>query len=254
MSKHTWILIALLALFIGGGLLYRHYAQDVDSRGATRLMRAIEENDFEKALKLLDATEVNVRDKAGQTPLFYAAKHATDPKVIYRLIVWGADPLATDEDGHTPLTTAAKYNPSTSVVMALAKQGHKDPRQQGNKNEALAEAVKHNTASVIKTLLIAQASPAAIKNKGRDAATFLAENERLSEQEKALYRQVMLTLEILEEREKFANAMKGGISRPKTAEKSASKSADTPKIKKEQSAPAPVPQERQMSEVTPESK
>ncbi len=47
---------------IGGGLLYRHFAQDVDSRGATRLMRAIEENDTEKAEKLLDGQEVNVRD------------------------------------------------------------------------------------------------------------------------------------------------------------------------------------------------
>ena len=115
MNKRTWVFIAVMIGMISGGLLYRHFAQDVDSRGATRLMRAIEENDTEKAVKLLSTGDVNVRDKSGQTALFYAAHHATEPKVIYKLIVAGADPLATDKSGDTPLVVAAKYNPSTEV-------------------------------------------------------------------------------------------------------------------------------------------
>ena len=75
MNTRTWIFVMAMVGLIGGGLLYRHFAQDVDSRGATRLMRAIEENDTEKAEKLLDGQEVNVRDKSGQTALFYAARN-----------------------------------------------------------------------------------------------------------------------------------------------------------------------------------
>ncbi len=207
MNKHTWIFIAAMIGLIGGGLLYRHFAQDVDSRGATRLMRAIEGNDTGKMDKFLHAGDINVRDKAGQTALFYAARHATEPKVIYQLIVAGSDPLATDKAGNTPLTTAAKYNPSTAVVLALAKQGNRHPQQQqANKNKALQRAAKYNSADVIKALLIAHASPVVPKERS-SAAAYLAENEKLTEQEKTDFRQAMLVLEILEAREQFAKSM-----------------------------------------------
>ena len=208
MNKRTWIFIAVMIGFIGGGLLYRHFAQDVDSRGATRLMRAIEENDTDKAIKLLSASDVNARDKSGQTALFYAAKHVTEPKVIYKLIVAGADPMAVDKSGDTPLVTAAKYNPSKEVVIALAKQSYRAVQQQENKNKALVNAARHNTAEIIKTLLIVQANPSALNSNGKSAAKFLEENEKLTEQEKADFRQVMLVLEILEAREQFAKSMK----------------------------------------------
>ncbi len=260
MGKRTWISIAAIAVLIGGGLLYRQLAQDVDSRGATRLMRALEENDTEKAAELLTAGDVNVRDKAGQTALFYAARHATDPKVIYRLIVAGADPLATDKTGNTPLTAAAKYNPSTKIVMALAKQGNKHPQQQQiNKNKALQRAAKYNNAAVIKTLLIAYASPTIEETS---AAEYLKENEQLSEQEKADYRQVMLMLEILEAREQFANkqtvnpkphAPKSQKTSPEKATASDGKKGAGAAEKQAVLKPAedkqavPVPQEKQMA-------
>lgn len=207
MHKRTWVFLAVIVGLIFGGLAYRRFAQDVDSRGATRLMRAIEENDTDKALKLLNTGDINVRDKAGQTALFYAARHATDPKVIYKLLVAGASAAITDKEGNTPLVVAAKYNTSAAVVMALAKQNYRATEQQANKDRALAVAARNNTAAVIKTLLMARANPAAIEPDGRGAATYLVENERLSEQEKADYRQVMLVLEILEAREQFAKNM-----------------------------------------------
>lgn len=214
MNKRTWVFIAILVGFIGGGLAYRHFAQDVDSRGATRLMRAIEENDTDKTVKLLGSADVNVRDKSGQTALFYAAKYATEPKVIYKLIVAGADPMAVDKSGDTPLVVAAKYNPSTEVVLALVKRSHRALQQQENKDKALMKAAQHNTAEVIKALLIAQASPAALGPSGKKAVSFLDENEKLTEQEKADYRQVMLILEILEERGKFATSLKTAPAKP----------------------------------------
>ena len=226
MNKRTWVFIAIMIGLISGGLLYRHLAQEVDSRGATRLMRAIEENDTDKAVKLLDTSDVNVRDKSGQTALFYAARHATDPKIVYKLIVAGADPLATDKSGDTPLIIAAKYNSSTEVVIALAKQSHR-ASQQINKDMALVKAARYNTAKIIKTLLITQASPAALEPNGKGAAAFLDENEKLTEQEKADFRQVMLVLEILEGREQFANSMKAAPTKEPAASSGKSNKANS---------------------------
>ena len=175
MDKRTWVFIAIMVGLISGGLLYRHFAQDIDSRGATRLMRAIEENDAEKVLKFLSVEEVNARDKSGQTAL----------------------------------TTAAKYNSSPAIIMALAKQGSPAAQQQENKDKALVRAAKYNTAEIIKTLLIAHARPAGQQPNERNASVYLADNEKLTEQEKADYRQVMLMLEILDRREQFAKSVAG---------------------------------------------
>jgi ankyrin repeat protein len=250
MNKRTWVFIAVMIGLIGGGLFYRHLAQDVDSRGATRLMRAIEENDDWETGQLLQTEDVNVRDKAGHTALFYAARHATNPKTIYRLIVAGADPLATDKDGNTPLTTAAKYNSSSAVVMALAKQGH-NQAQQTNKNKALQRAAKYNSANIIKTLLIAHANPAP---KGEPSVVgYLADNEKLTGQEKIDYRQAMLVLEILEAREQFAKSMKGaGFTGEVTAKAhnkenpSAGNGQGVSTVQQTHADASPIPQEKQM--------
>ena len=190
--------------FIGGGLFYRHVAQERDSRGATRLMRALEEDDTQKMEKLLNKEEVNLRDKSGQTPLFYAARHTNQPQVIHKLLLAGADALATDKDGNTPLMVAAQYNPNPAVTMALAKQGGFSKKQTHNKNKALFLASQYNRADIIKALLVANASPAVEDANQHPAADYLATNEQLSEQEKTDLRQVMLVLEILEERELFS--------------------------------------------------
>ncbi len=252
MNTRTWIFVMAMVGLVGGGLLYRHFAQDVDSRGATRLMRAIEENDTEKAEKLLDAQEVNVRDKSGQTALFYAARNVTDPKVIYKLIVVGADPLATDKSGNTPLTTAAKYNTSPAVVMALAKQSAQSDQQQENIDKALVQAAKHNTAEVIKALLAAQANPVGAQGPKRNANVFLAENERLTEQEKQDYRQVMLVLEILEQRAKYAKPIEGGLPKP-VEKKMENKVAKTPAKKETASQTKPTQETKPAAPTVPET-
>ena len=59
MKKSTWVFIAVLAVIIAGGLAYRRFTQELDSRGATRLMRALEENDTEKAEIFLDETNTH---------------------------------------------------------------------------------------------------------------------------------------------------------------------------------------------------
>ncbi len=202
MKKSTWIWIGILVVFISGGLLYRHFAQEVDSRGATRLMRALEENDIDKMRKLLEnSPDVHARDKSGQTALFYAAHYAQDPIVLHKLIAAGADTLATDKHGYTPLMVAAQYNPSPRIVLTLARYGRFLAPQTNNKNKALAIAAQHNNAAVIKTLLTTGADP--VTESGTNAAELLAVNPHLSEQEKTDWRHIMLVLEILEAREKF---------------------------------------------------
>ena len=199
MKKSVFIWIIALGILIGGGLYYRRVAQEVDSRGATRLMRALEENDTEKTIRLLESgTDIHVQDKTGKTALFYAARQTQDPILLYKLIAAGANPLAKDKKGNTPLMIAAQYNTSAKVVMALAKQGGLSAEQTANKNRALQIAARNNQAAIIKALLIAHASPTF---EEQNAAELLAANEQLSEQEKADFRQVMLLLEILEARE-----------------------------------------------------
>ncbi len=243
MNKSTWIWILVLIAFIAGGLYYRHVAQDVDSRGATRLMRALEDNDTDKMRELLEQTpDVHARDKAGHTALFYAARYAQDPLVLHKLVAAGADTLATDKHGYTPLMTAAQYNHSPRVILALTRYGRFLEPQTANKNKALAVAARHNTAEIIKILLVSGADP--VMPTGQNVGNLLAENTLLTEQEKTDLRQVMLLLEILEARDKFRKE-----NYPKTSEK------NKPKMKGtdfKPIPPTPVEKEMQpMQEVTP---
>lgn len=218
MNKSTWVFIAVLSVVIAGGLAYRHFAQDLDSRGATRLMRALEENDVEEMEDLLQKGNVNVRDKSGQTALFYAARYAQQPQIIHKLILAGADPLITDKHGYTPLMAAAASNPNPVIIKVLARQGGNSAAQQHNKDQALKVAVQHNALPVIKMLLISHASPAVQDEQGRQAGDYLAENTQLTDSEKTDLRQVMLMLEILEGRDQFFAGQAGKQrSKPATA-------------------------------------
>ena len=236
MKKSTWIWIAIIIVFIGGGLLYRHMAQDVDSRGATRLMRALEENDTEKTRQLLaNGTDIHARDKSGQTALFYAAHYANDPLSLHRLVVAGADTFAKDKYGYTPLMTAAKYNSSPRMIIALTRYGRFLKEQNENKDKALAVAAQYNNATIIKTLLITGANPS--QPDGSNAADLLINNEKLSEQEKTDLRYVMLVLEILEARDKFH---KENYSKPME------KRAETPQEKPVEKKPASEPEPKKI--------
>lgn len=204
MNKSTWVFVAILSVLIAGGLAYRHFAQELDSRGATRLMRALEENDNEKVADLLETADIHARDKSGQTALFYAARHAEQPQILHKLILAGADPLTTDKHGQTPLMAAAASNPHPAIIKALARQGGSSQVQQQNKDKALFVAARYNTLPVIKMLLIAHANPAVQDEHGHQAAHYLADNTQLNDSDKTDLRQVMLLLEILQAREQFA--------------------------------------------------
>lgn len=230
-KKSTWIVCGIILLLIGGGLLYRYVAQDVDSRGATRLMRALEENDITKTRQLLEnGTDIHARDKSGQTALFYAARHTNDPLLLHKLVAAGADTLAKDKQGYTPLMTAAKYNTSPRILIALARYGRFLKEQTENKDKALAVAAQYNQADIIKTLLITGATPT--DADGINTADLLTNNEQLSEQEKTDLRHVMLVLEILEARAKFRRE-----NYPQPTEKRAESPRQAPVEKKPEPKP-----------------
>ena len=250
MSKGTWVFLAVLSVFLAGGFAYRHFAQELDSRGATRLMRALEENDTEKTEELLETADIHARDKSGQTALFYAARHAQQPQIIHKLLLAGADPLTTDKHGQTPLVAAAASNPYPAIVRVLARQGGVTQAQQHNKDQALFAAAHSNGAPVIKMLLIAHADPAATDANGRQAADYLAENTRLSEVEKTDLRQAMLVLEILQAREAFAEGF--AVKQPADAKTTPAVKPKPTKKPVEKKIEVPVPQ-RPTETVEPKS-
>lgn len=248
MKKSTWVFIAFLAGIIGGGLLYRHFAQDTDFRGATRLMRALEDNKTENLEELLRLQgDVNRRDKSGQTALFYAARHASQPKIIHQLVLAGADVFITDNHGYTALMSAAENNNNPAVVTALAHYKGPTGEEVQDRNKALSLAVRYNNFEVIKTLLIAHASPEFEQGEERKIGEYIEQNKVLTSQEKTDLRQILLLLEILQGRERFVP-----FSVPQPLKKE-TQQAVAPKDKKEKKVAKqlPKPVEKQM-EVKPQ--
>lgn len=204
MKKKNWFLIGFFALIIIGGLTYRYFARDVDSRGTTKLMRAIRENSSLKNTDKLikKSADINVKDKQGQTALFYAVRHAQDIDVLQRLLSAGAQVSIEDKNGDTPLLLAARVNPSAEVIESLIYYGADVNAPDKKGNVPLVLAARHNKGKVIEQLLRSNAKLNVKSKDGKTLADLLAENEKLSEQEKANYQQLFLIISILESRQK----------------------------------------------------
>lgn len=200
MKKNTIFIFLIVAALLTGGLYFRYHGKETDARGATRLMRSIESNaGLKDTVKLIEkSNDVNVRDKSGQTALFYAARHAQDPRVIRDLLMAGANLHIADNMGQTALMTAAQYNPAVEVLEEFTKNGAHVNAADNAGNTALLLAAQYNTAPVIKSLLRAKADPDAKGPEGQTASEALAANQKLNEQEKTDYRQAMLVLSILQ--------------------------------------------------------
>lgn len=201
MKRSTLLLILVIGALISGGLYYRYHGEETDERGATKLMQALEQEEQltkETARLIKRSDDVNERDLSGQTALFYAARHAKDPRAVRDLMAAGADAYITDNAGRTALMNAAQYNPSVKVVEELVKNASHVNLQDNAGETALLLAAKNNTADVIKVLLRAKANPDIAGPDGKTPAQKLAENEKLTAEEKTDYRQAMLVLSILQ--------------------------------------------------------
>ena len=202
MTKNNWFLICLCLVIIIGGLTYRHLVRDTDSRGTTKLMRAIEQQESLKSTTKLIARvqDVNVRDKKGQSALFYAAKYSQDPELIRNLLLAGADILAVDKNGDTPLLVAARENPAVEVIRALVQAGGNVHQPDAQGNTPLALAARYNVGPVIEALLRTDASLDVTDKDGNRVEDKISENMKLSEQEKINYRQIIFIVSVLEAR------------------------------------------------------
>lgn len=200
MKMSTILTTLLVAALLAGGLYLRYHQKDTDSRGATRLMRSIENHaEMQDTLKLIEKSEdINMRDKSGQTALFYAARSAQDPQVVRDLLEAGANLHIADENGQTALMVAARYNPSADVLEEFTKNGAHVNVSDNEGNTPLLLAAQYNTPEVIRALLRAKADPGITGPEGKTVAEALTENTHLTDQEKTDYRQAMLVLSILQ--------------------------------------------------------
>lgn len=198
-AKSILTVVAVFAVLVLG-VFYRYYNTGVDSRGATRLMQAIEKNDdLKTTVRLIEKSkDLNVQDKQGRTALFYAAWHAQDPAVVKDLLVGGSNMHVADTAGQTAVMAAAQFNPSAEVLAEFLKNGAHVNATDNQGNTALILAAQGNTAPVIKQLLRYRADPEMKNNAGKTASDVLAENPQLTDQEKTDYRQAMLVLSILQ--------------------------------------------------------
>jgi len=204
MKKHNWFIIGFFVFIIAGGLIYRQLVRDVDSRGTTKLMRAIRKNDSIKHMaKLIEKSEnINVQDKQGQTALFYAIRHLQDTDVLQRLLSAGAVVSIEDKNGDTPLLVAARVNPYPEVIESLVFYGADVNAPDKKGNVPLVLASRYNEGKVIEQLLRANAKLNVKSGDGKTVGELLAENEKLSDQDKINYRQLFLLISILEDRQK----------------------------------------------------
>ena len=188
MHKNLIVFLIGFGVLFGGGFWYRYRENATDERGATKLMRSLEaeETDQQRLFRLIRHSDnVNERDKAGRTAIFYAVRRPANPETIHHLLQMGADVTVTDEKGQTPLMVAVRQNSSETVLMQLLAAGAPINTADHAGFTALMIAAQYNTPEIVKKLIRAGADPD-IKNKeGKTSADFLAENKKFTEEEKA---------------------------------------------------------------------
>ncbi len=150
-----------------------------DPDGQPAIIRALRADAPRSALALaqLPGTDVNVRNKAGETPLMMAALKG-QPEVCQALIARGAEVRLS---GWTPLHYAAAGN-SLAVTQFLLRQGADVDARAPNGRTALMLAALHGSEEIVDTLLAAGADAAASDRNANQAADLaeLAGRERLA--------------------------------------------------------------------------
>ena len=105
-------------------------------------------------------------DRAGRTPLHYAAVDGATAEAV-RLLAVGADPAAADDNGWTPLHFAAQAG-SCDIVRALIAAGATVDARDSYGNTPLFRAVyaSEGDGAVIALLRAAGADPLAANDSG----------------------------------------------------------------------------------------
>lgn len=150
-----------------------------DPNGQPAIIRALvaDANHSALALAQLPGTDVNVRNKAGETPLMMAALKG-QPEICRVLIARGAEVRIT---GWTPLHYAVAGNSLPSTLLLL-KEGAEVDARAPNGRTALMLAAQHGSEDIVDALLAAGADAAAVDRNGTVAADLadLAGREKLA--------------------------------------------------------------------------
>lgn len=138
------------------------------------LQEAVKDHNTNRIVELLrENTDVNLRDRKGNTALHYAtvSKAMTD-----LLIAAGADPNLTNDDGETPLHMAA-YGSDIGVIESLLLNGADPNAVDSDGNTPLHLAVGWEDVYSVKQLLAFGANVAVTNRYGRSPVN-LAEMNR----------------------------------------------------------------------------
>ena len=119
----------------------------------------------------LTMCDVNARDHAGRTALFYAAGFNADPEIVKTLIDAGAKVNARNSDDVTVLMFAAYSNTNPEVLTTLIRAGAKVNAHDGNGMTVLMSAIFGlNNVNVVTALLDAGAKVDARSQYGDNGA------------------------------------------------------------------------------------
>lgn len=121
-----------------------------DEKGATPLMWAIKENNFE-IVNLLGSTDINRCDHDGESPLFWAVKESKDPKMVKLVYsLGGHDANIDNRRGWSPLMWAM-FNGQPEVEELLKTYGaDQDYAIEGRKRIFLAHIFGIEGSSTLK--------------------------------------------------------------------------------------------------------
>jgi len=119
-----------------------------DRQGYTPLMLALHTKKTDKALAVLNVSDVNQKGLDGKTAVFFTAT----PADIEMLLNRGANVNATSENGHTPLAQAVLSNRS-EIASFLIEKGADLSWRSSNKDSLLHVSVQNDDLAVAKQLI-----------------------------------------------------------------------------------------------------
>lgn len=156
-----------VARMLGAGL----DPNQLDPRGQPALMVALQGESLKVAKVLLDAKgiQVDVRNRAGETPLMIAALKA-EVDLAAALVAHGA---AVQKDGWSPLHYAATGG-SAAIVRLLLSRGAALEARSPNGSTPLMMAARYGNEEAVDALLAAGADRRAKNDLGMDASAFAA--------------------------------------------------------------------------------
>lgn len=117
---------------------------------------------------IAEGADIEATDRAGRTPLHFAAQYGRNADLVRALLAAGADPGARDENRETPLHRAAAFSDKADVLEALLGAGAARNARDDRNRTPLHLAAREGYIEAVTTLLAAGAD---IEARDEDGAT-----------------------------------------------------------------------------------